>query len=75
MYLDFGNIRDARGLGPAERAMVGDLVDELHAHSSQNRLKRRYYEGRVTEYIHILQQFVLYYIVSNIQLLLYLLFL
>lgn len=47
MYLDFGNIRDARGLGPAERAMVGDLVDELHAHSSKNRLKRRYYEGRV----------------------------
>ena len=48
MYLDFGNIKGAAGLGPAERAMLGDLVDELHEHSSGNRLKRRYYDGRVT---------------------------
>lgn len=48
MNLDFGNIVDASGLGTAERAMLGDLLDELRAHGSTNRLKRRYYDGRVT---------------------------
>ena len=48
LYRDLGSIADATGLGRAERAMVGDLADELHAHSSKNRLKRRYYDGRVT---------------------------
>ena len=48
MHLDFGNIKNAAGLNPAMRALLGDLVDELHEHSSRNRLKRRYYDGRVT---------------------------
>lgn len=48
MHLDFGNIENAAGLAAPERAMLGDLVDELKSHSSANRLKRRYYDGRVT---------------------------
>ena len=48
MHLDFGNIENAAGLTASERALVGDLVDELRSHSSGNRLKRRYYDGRVT---------------------------
>ena len=48
MHLDFGNIVDAAGLSAAYRPVLGDLVEELRAHSSGNRLKRRYYDGRVT---------------------------
>lgn len=48
MHLDFGSIESAAGLNAERRALLGDLVDELRAHNSKNRLKRRYYDGRVT---------------------------
>lgn len=48
MHHDFRGVRDARGLTPEARAQMGALIDEFERHNSKNRLKRRYFEQRVT---------------------------
>jgi ketosteroid isomerase-like protein len=48
MHHDFRGVRDASGLTPDARAQMGALLDEFERHNSKNRLKRRYFEQRVT---------------------------
>lgn len=48
MHHDFRGVRDAKGLTPEARAQMGALLDEFERHNSKNRLKRRYFEQRVT---------------------------
>lgn len=42
------NANNVRGMGDAEKIQLKELVDALKRHDGKNRLKDRYYEGKVT---------------------------
>ncbi len=42
------NANNVRGMGDAEKIQLKELVDALKRHEGKNRLKDRYYEGKVT---------------------------
>lgn len=48
MRKNLSGITAAIGLSPEARIMLGELVEAYIHHNSRNRLKRRYYEQRVT---------------------------
>lgn len=48
MHKQLDGARDAAGLTPDARRAMGELVEAFVHHNSRNRLKRRYYEQRVT---------------------------